>query len=109
MAGRAAECRFHSSRSGFFSRQPIDAVAVNLIAVAGGDGSRVAGRATLQAGETTWMFSPDRAWAGGSYKLMIHPRLEDACGNEVGDPFERGAQASVVPIRHTIELPFRIQ
>jgi hypothetical protein len=88
---------------------PIDAMAVNLIAVAAPDGSRVTGRATLGAGESTWMFSPDQAWADGSYKLMIHPRLEDACGNEVGEPFEQSAQVAVAKVRYSIEVPFQIE
>ena len=55
------------------------------------------------------MFSPGQAWAGGSYKLMIHPRLEDACGNEVGEPFEQPAQVAVAKVRYSIEVPFQIE
>lgn len=88
---------------------PIDALAVNLIAVAGPDGIRVSGRATLDVGESTWLFVPDKHWAGGSYKLAIHPRLEDSSGNEVGEAFEQPSQPLAPEVRHSIEIPLSIE
>jgi hypothetical protein len=88
---------------------PIDALAVNLIAVAAEDGSRIVGSASLEGGELSWIFSPDQDWAGGSYKLMIHPRLEDPCGNEVGEPFEQSIPSLTANVRRSIEVPFLIK
>ena len=33
-------------------------------------------------------FAPSKAWAAGEYKLVADTRLEDVCGNRVGEPFE---------------------
>ena len=79
-----------------------------MIGVAASDGTRVAGRSALQVGELAWVFLPDKVWTNGDYKLMIHPRLEDACGNEVGEPFEQPAQPIAPVVKRSIEVPFRI-
>lgn len=88
---------------------PIEAQAANLIAVAAADGVRVPGSARLLTGETAWMFAPHEAWQAGAYRVMIHPRLEDAYGNEVTEAFEHPVQPLVKTVRHTIEIPFSIQ
>jgi hypothetical protein len=33
-------------------------------------------------------FAPKSPWVAGEYKLVADTRLEDVCGNRVGEPFE---------------------
>jgi hypothetical protein len=87
---------------------PIDALAANMIAVATPDGPRVAGRATLAVSESVWNFVPDKAWASVSYKVRVHPRLEDVAGNEVGQPFEGPVQQVPPEAQRGAELRFSI-
>ena len=43
---------------------------------------------TFTVHERVVTFAPKRPWAKGDYKLVIDARLEDVCGNRVGEPFE---------------------
>jgi hypothetical protein len=88
---------------------PIDALAANLIAVAGANGSHVAGHATLTDAESVWTFAPTQPWDKGKYTLRVHPRLEDVGGNEVGQPFERPIDAPAPEANPLLELPFSIE
>jgi hypothetical protein len=72
---------------------PVNASAAALIAVAGADGRRVAGKARLGAGETAWRFVPASPWKPGSYQVRIHPALEDPAGNRLCAAFEERRQS----------------
>lgn len=67
---------------------PVEAQAVNLIALADGEGHRVEGSARLENGERLWRFTPARPWRVGHYRLVVNDQLEDAAGNRVGQRFE---------------------
>ena len=67
---------------------PLTASGAPLVGVRGPDGARLAGRATLQDGETVWRFEPARPWRAGAYAIVVHPRLEDVAGNRPCAPFE---------------------
>jgi hypothetical protein len=71
----------------------INASAAPLIAVAGADGRRVAGKAVLGAGETEWRFVPAAPWKPGGYQVRIHPSLEDPEGNRLCAGFEARRQS----------------
>ncbi len=60
-----------------------------------GGGDRLAGHATLQAGETVWRFVPARPWRAGEYAIVVHPRLEDVAGNRPCAAFEAVALSDV--------------
>lgn len=87
---------------------PVDEGSVSLIAVVDSQDRKVQGRAKLTGGESEWVFTPERAWKRAPYRLVVHPRLEDPCGNAVGQRFERptsigephpeSAQAIEIPI-----------
>jgi hypothetical protein len=68
--------------------RPIDrALALRLIWVVGPNGKRVNGVASSGDDERSWFFTT-RGWTAGEYRLVIDMRLEDVCGNRVGEPFE---------------------
>jgi hypothetical protein len=85
---------------------PVDALDVDLIAVAAPDGVKLAGHASLEMGELIWAFTPIMVWNSGNYRLMIHPRLEDACGNEVGEAFEHAADSTGPVVKQALSIPF---
>ena len=71
----------------------INASAAPLIAVAGADGRRIAGRTQLGVGETEWRFVPAAPWKPGNYQVRIHPALEDPAGNRLCAAFEERRQS----------------
>jgi len=72
----------------------LDGEAAAAIAIQGPDGQRVAGVATLVAGEREWRFSPAQNWRTGPHLLRIHPRLEDPQGNRLCSAFEQAGQST---------------
>ena len=70
---------------------PIDALSRDLIAVADSMGNRICGSAALSDGERRWSFAPATHWPPGSLQVIVHPRLENPCGDEPGEPFEHAA------------------
>lgn len=71
----------------------VNASAAALIAVAGPDGRRIAGKARLDRGETTWRFVPAAPWKQGRYQVRVHPALEDPAGNRLCAAFEERRQS----------------
>jgi hypothetical protein len=76
---------------------PIDGRDVDHLAVADAGGRRVFGRARLKGGESTWIFTPDRPWLAGRYKLVVKRTLEDPAGNRLGGSFETPVNAPPAP------------
>lgn len=74
--------------------QALDSDAAPLLALQGPDGRRLAGTATLAAGERAWRFVPARPWRAGSYVLRVHPQLEDPQGNRLCSAFEQADQSA---------------
>ena len=72
----------------------LDGEAAAAIAIQGPDGQRVAGVATLAAGEREWRFAPAQNWRPGPHLLRIHPRLEDPQGNRICSAFEQAGQSA---------------
>ncbi|NPT62234.1 hypothetical protein [Paraburkholderia elongata] len=87
--------------------KPIDAMARDLIAIAGPDGRRVPGQVTLSRGETRWSMEPGTPWLSGAYAVMVNAELEDSSGNRVGQPFEHSAASAA--LAHDTSVPFRIR
>ena len=67
---------------------PIDGQDAGYLAIADANGHRVAGRARLTIGESTWTFTPNAPWQAGAYKLVVRGTLEDPAGNRLGSRFE---------------------
>lgn len=76
---------------------PIDGRDVDYLAIVGADDRLLDGCAQLQNGETTWVFTPDKAWARGEYRLVVRRTLEDPAGNRLGGHFETPANAPQRP------------
>ncbi len=68
--------------------EPIDGRDVDYLAIADERDRRVAGRAQLAYGESTWTFIPNSPWRAGAYKLVARGTLEDPAGNRLGSHFE---------------------
>jgi hypothetical protein len=69
--------------------KPLDhALLGRLVWVVDAAGTKVPGTLTVGGGERVLTVAPDAAWKAGEYRLAIDKRLEDACGNRVGEPFE---------------------
>jgi len=68
---------------------PLDhAMLGRVVWVADSQGERVPGTLTVGGGERVLTFAPRSPWKRGTYKLVTDTRLEDVCGNRVGEPFE---------------------
>src|SRR5262245_61049927 len=67
---------------------PIDGRDADYLAIADERDRRVAGRAQLANGESTWTFVPSSPWRTGAYKLVVRGALEDPSGNRLGSQFE---------------------
>ena len=76
--------------------KPVDMQAEHLIAVVDSSGQRVAGQETLTSNESLWLFKSAEAWHRGEYRIVIHPDLENACGDRVDQPFELAGE-EVIP------------
>lgn len=85
----------------------INASAATLIAVAGADGRRIPGKASLARGETEWRFVPAAPWQAGRYQVRIHPSLEDPAGNRLCAAFEARRQ-SELRCRDEARVDFRV-
>ena len=99
-------------RVGAGSRKPlvvhfsgaIDVLSQDYVAIASPQGTRVAGSTQLDNAERTWSFLPAVAWRRGD-ALAVHPRFEDPCGNEVGEPFEHAPGTGLGSDRRTTFIP----
>ena len=67
---------------------PIDGRDADYLAIADVRDRRVAGRAQLTDGESTWTFTPSAPWRLGAYRLVVRGTLEDPAGNRLGSHFE---------------------
>jgi hypothetical protein len=84
---------------------PIDGQNTNYLAIADASGHRVAGRARLTTGESSWTFTPDVPWRAGAYKLVVRGTLEDSAGNRMGSRFETSVDSPPIPAADAM-IPF---
>jgi hypothetical protein len=78
--------------------KPLDHGLLNrAVWVADADGTPVPGTLTVGGGERVLTFAPEKPWKRGEYKLVAQTRLEDVCGNRVGEPFEVDVFKPVTP------------
>ena len=73
-----------------------------------GEATELAGDVMVDAGETTWRFTPRDPWQAADHVILILPSLEDPTGNRIGRAFE-----AVSPEDDTkkppVRLPFQIR
>ena len=60
----------------------------HFIRVEDEQGKPVQGTLAFQDGERVLTFTPQRVWSAGSYRLAVHPSLEDYAGNRVSTVFD---------------------
>ncbi|MEO1523517.1 MAG: hypothetical protein AAFU78_22450, partial [Cyanobacteria bacterium J06633_2] len=63
-------------------------LASRLIRLEDEQGQPVAAILSLEEGEQTLHFTPAETWSSGSYRLAVHPTLEDYAGNRVESLFD---------------------
>lgn len=84
------------------------ALAERLIVVEGPDGAPLSGENTLRPDGRRWRFTPAVPWYAGSYRLRVHPALEDLAGNRLGHAFDAdlsaGEKAGVEPTGWTLDF-----
>jgi hypothetical protein len=86
---------------------PIDGRDADYLAIADARDRRVAGRARLTNGESTWTFTPSAPWDPGAYKLVIRGTLEDPAGNRLGSRFETSTHSPPRPPLDAV-VPFAV-
>jgi hypothetical protein len=59
-----------------------------LVWVADSEGKKVEGILSVGGSERVVTFAPAKGWAAGKYQIVADTRLEDPCGNRVGEAFE---------------------
>lgn len=81
-----------------------NALLGRLVWIEDQNGQKVPGTLTVGGGERVLTFAPTNRWMKGEYRLVVDTRLEDVCGNRVGEPFE---VESIKPITGNDEVkPF---
>src|SRR5262249_11434031 len=86
---------------------PIDGRDADYLAIADVRDRRVAGRAQLTNGESTWTFTPSAPWRPGAYKLVVRGTLEDPAGNRLGSEFETSTYSPPGPPVDAV-VPFAV-
>jgi hypothetical protein len=92
--------------------KPLDhALLGRMMWVVDGAGKKVDGVISVGGGERVVSFAPPKPWAKGGYKLVVDARLEDVCGNRVGEPFELDVLKPIPlrPVTKTAERPFVVK
>ncbi len=69
--------------------KPLDhAMLGRVVTVVDAAGNPVPGTMSVGGGERVLTFAPQQPWQRGDYRLVADTRLEDMCGNRIGEPFE---------------------
>lgn len=92
--------------------EPLDhAMLERVLTVHRQDGSRVAGKITIDRHETRWQFQPEQPWSAGRDELVIDTTLEDLAGNSIGRPFEIDVQRTIERrvTTETVSVPFAVR
>jgi hypothetical protein len=93
--------------------KPLDrALLHRLVWITGPDGKKIDAAVAVTDSEKRVRFTaPGGEWRPGKYALVIDPRLEDPCGNRVGEPFEVEIteQGEAKPDREAVTRPFEIK
>lgn len=81
--------------------KPLDrALLQRLVWVADAAGRKIDGVVSVGGAERVLAFAPAKPWAAGKYQIVADTRLEDVCGNRVGEAFEADL---FKPIREKLE------
>ena len=93
--------------------KPLDrALAERMLTVRDADGKPVSAIVSVNASQTGVEIRPaSKLWISGKYQIVIDKRLEDVCGNRVGQAFELDVLRPVpkTPDEKFVELPFAVK
>lgn len=88
---------------------PIDRQSEPLIAIADEKGHRVVGESRLASGERRWEFTPASPWTNQKWNVVVHPRLESPCGDEMGEAFEHAVATGLGALRSSVILSLVVE
>ncbi|MGH9319786.1 MAG: Ig-like domain-containing protein [Vicinamibacteria bacterium] len=75
--------------------EPLDrALLLRWLRIETGSGDAVSGTSSADVEEGGFTFTPDEPWPVGSYRLVVHPEIEDLAGNTPGRLFDVEAGSS---------------
>jgi hypothetical protein len=81
---------------------PLDwALLQQTITIESADGLVIDGQVVVDQHERRWSFTPTSPWVTGVYQIRVGPGLEDVCGNNITEAFDR-------PLRKRPSLVTRI-
>ena len=82
-----------------------------MIQVTDQDGRLVPGKTSLTDGEREWIFTPEKPWPAGPYRIVVQTAIEDLSGNNIGKPFEVDLFEGVQPrlANATVSLAFEVK
>jgi hypothetical protein len=92
--------------------KPLDhALLGRMIWVVDAAGKPVDCTVSVGGGERVVSLAPKARWTKGDYKLLVDTRLEDVCGNRVGEPFELDVFKPIParPVLKIAERPFVVK
>ena len=72
-------------------------------------GECIEGAAALGENEASWSFAPKRPWRRGTYQVVVHPRIENPCGDEIGEGFEHPVGEALGSNRVPSALRFAVE
>ena len=93
--------------------KPLDrALAERMLTVRDAEGKPVSAVVSANATQTGVEIRPaSKLWKSGKYQLVIDKRLEDVCGNRVGQAFELDVVPPIpkAPDEKFVEMPFAVK
>jgi hypothetical protein len=88
--------------------EPLDrALLLRLVRVTNAAGAEVPGVSSVTSRETRFVFTPDRPWSPGSYRLHVGSEIEDLAGNKPGRLFDEPAEHESNP--SVLERSFEVR
>lgn len=85
-----------------------EALSERLISVEATSGQQLDGRFDYDSNKSRILFTPEKSWVAGTYRLVIDPRLEDVCGNTPVSAFDVEGVGDKVKAEN-FNIPFTIR
>lgn len=76
-----------------FDRVMDAAIVADEVLVIGPEGEPVAGRIEVLSDGRKMRFHPERAWQDGEHQILFSHRLEDVCGNRLGEALDHAVSS----------------
>ena len=90
--------------------EPLDqALLLRLLRVESASGVEVPGVPSVSSKETRFVFTPDRPWSPGEYRLRVDAEIEDLAGNKPGRLFDESMGRAEASSPKAVELSFEVR